>query len=204
MRRRSYELLFALGAIILITALYVSIARNGAPRAAGLVGHAIGTIGFLMMLSTEILYSLRKRARRHGLGRVSYWLQAHIFTGIVGTYLVLLHSAWQFHGLAAVLTLLSIVVVISGFIGRYIYTAIPRTADGTVIELENQERKIATSQSTELLDQRYRPHSRIRSAAAARRMLAVWHTIHVPLSATLFVLAFIHIGAALYFATFLR
>jgi hypothetical protein len=175
MRRRSYELLFALGAVILITALYVPIARNGAPRAAGLVGHGMGIIGFLMMLSTETLYSLRKRARWHWLGRASYWLQAHIFAGIVGTYLVLLHSAWQLHGLAAIVTLLSVVVVISGFIGRYIYTRIPRSVDGS--ELPSA------------------------TAVAARRAMASWHTVHVPLGLAMFTAATLHSLAGLYFGT---
>ena len=42
-------------------------------------------------------------------------------------YLVVLHAGWKFNGLAGVLTLVTIVVVISGVIGRYIYTAVPRT-----------------------------------------------------------------------------
>jgi NADPH-dependent 2,4-dienoyl-CoA reductase/sulfur reductase-like enzyme len=38
----------------------------------------------------------------------------------------------------------------------------------------------------------------------ARRLLALWHVIHIPLGAVLFTLAFVHIGAALYYATFLK
>ena len=38
----------------------------------------------------------------------------------------------------------------------------------------------------------------------ARRLLATWHTIHIPLGMVLFVMAFVHIGAALYYATLLR
>ena len=32
---------------------------------------------------------------------------------------------------------MTVVVVVSGFIGRYIYTAVPRTADGVVIEAQD-------------------------------------------------------------------
>jgi hypothetical protein len=42
------------------------------------------------------------------------------------------------------------------------------------------------------------------SLATARRLLAVWHTVHIPLGMALFVAAFVHIGAALYYATLLR
>ena len=38
----------------------------------------------------------------------------------------------------------------------------------------------------------------------ARRTLATWHAIHIPLGAALFAMAFAHAGAALYYATLLR
>jgi hypothetical protein len=44
----------------------------------------------------------------------------------------------------------------------------------------------------------------VRSQTIARRMLSVWHTIHIPLGMALFVMAFVHIGAALYYSTLLR
>ena len=106
------------------------------PAASGLLGHSLGVVGFTMMLMTETLYSLRKRAMRRPRGTMRSWLRFHIFTGIVGPYLVVLHAAWTFNGLAGALTAMTVVVVASGFIGRYIYTAVPRTADGVVIEAQ--------------------------------------------------------------------
>jgi hypothetical protein len=38
----------------------------------------------------------------------------------------------------------------------------------------------------------------------ARRMMSLWHAIHIPLGLSLFMAAFIHIGAAIYYATLLR
>ena len=40
--------------------------------------------------------------------------------------------------------------------------------------------------------------------AQARRLMALWHTLHVPIGLALFTAAFIHIGAAIYYATLLR
>jgi hypothetical protein len=104
------------------------------------LGHGFGIVGFLLMLSTESLYSLRKHLPRFTLGRMRTWLQIHVATGIVGGCLVLLHSGGKFHGLAGIVALLTVVIVASGFIGRYIYTAVPRTADGVeaIRELEEQ------------------------------------------------------------------
>jgi hypothetical protein len=96
--------------------------------------------------------------------------------------MVLLHTSWKFNGLAGVTTLFTVVIVASGFVGRYIYTRIPRTVDGLEIE---------GGLSAEALRQ-------------ARRLMALWHTIHIPIGMVLFVAAFAHIGGALYYATLLR
>jgi hypothetical protein len=113
------------------------------------------------------------------------WLQFHIFTGLVGPYMVLLHSSWKFNGLAGATTLLTILIVVSGFIGRYIYTQIPRTLEGVEIDTPAGQ-----SQAWGLV--------------RARRLLATWHIIHIPIGMVLFTAAFIHIGAALYYATLLK
>jgi hypothetical protein len=56
----------------------------------------------------------------------------------------------------------------------------------------------------DLLEERSNLIGSIHSLALARRLLALWHLCHVPLGATLFTLAFIHVGAALYYATLLK
>jgi hypothetical protein len=259
-----YELLFAFLVVAALTALYAGAALAAIPAPGSFIGHALGIVGFLMMLSTETLYSMRKRMHRFRLGRMSVWLQVHVFTGIVGPYLVVLHSAGKFHGLAGVLTLLTVVMVISGFVGRYLYTAVPRTLDGVELaarELEEQiaradralqalgtqlptavlqaaavlpergwllvlaraalrwrhtwrirqalrglpsEERAKVAPLERLLTQRYRLQAQMQSLAVARRLLALWHLAHVPLGVVVFTLAVIHIGGALYYATFLR
>jgi hypothetical protein len=184
--------------------------------------------------------------------------------------MVLLHTSWKFHGLAGIVTLMTLVVVGSGFVGRYIYTAIPRTADGIELEAGQIQREIdlisaqikswlertpgagrpwtgqllgfsATAGGGSMLSllnpmeeltyridfwllrrgldretrrqaaflgklvhQRRRLLRQRTTLAQARRLLALWHTLHVPLGLALFTAAFIHIGAAIYYATLLR
>lgn len=130
----------AMGVITLIYLVYMLFA--GIPEAGSLFGHVLGVTGFLLMLATETLYSIRKRAIHRPWGRMQTWLKFHIFTGIVGPYMVLLHAAWSFKGLAGIVILLTGVVVISGFIGRYIYTSVPRTADGLIVAAETIQTKI--------------------------------------------------------------
>jgi len=184
MLRGNRELWLAFLAMIVITGLYgaVVVFTREIPPASELFGHGMGIVGFIFMLMTETLYSLRKRSRTVRWGKLSNWLQFHIFTGLVGPYMVLLHTSWKFNGIAGVTTLFTVIIVISGFIGRYIFTRIPRTLDGLEIE---------GTLSQEALRQ-------------ARRLLALWHTIHIPIGMVLFISAFVHIGAALYYATFLK
>lgn len=184
MLRSNRELWMAFLTIVLVTALYILVvtATRSIPPASELFGHTIGIVGFILMLLTETLYSLRKRSRSVKWGRMSTWLQLHIYMGIVGPFMVLLHTSWKFNGLAGVTTLLTVIIVVSGFFGRYIFTRIPRTLDGLEIE---------GTLSQEALKQ-------------ARRLMALWHAIHIPIGMALFISAFVHVGAALYYATFLK
>ncbi|HSV85804.1 MAG TPA: hypothetical protein VLH85_04460 [Levilinea sp.] len=270
--RKSYELLYALAAMVVITLLYLwmNLLQRAVPAASSFYGHSMGVVGFILMLMTEILYSLRKRTRLARWGPMSGWLQFHIFTGIVGPYLVLLHSSWKFNGIAGILTLMTAVIVISGFIGRYIYTAVPRTADGLMLEVEELEGEIAAAdahlqawaaaregpfpalahqldwqaaapeagaglifgreieaaqrrikrwladrhmepglraeaqQLEMLLDRRDALQRQAGSLQMARKLLATWHTIHIPIGLGLFALAFVHIAAAIYYSGLLR
>ncbi len=223
---RYSELVLALVVVVVITGLYAGFVKSvGVPAASGLLGHSLGIVGFVLMLMTETLYSLRKRAMHRPRGSMRAWLQFHIFTGIVGSYLVVLHSAWSFNGLAGALTVMVVVVVISGFIGRYIYTATPRTADGIVIEaqvlqlqLEAARQEVAhpalagtaialavAGRPDPAPARRLRELERQMAALRwARRALATWHAIHIPLGMALFVLAIAHIAGAIYYATLLR
>jgi hypothetical protein len=181
------ELWLVAYAVYLITGAYgyVIYTTGGVPAAGELFGHTIGIFGFFLMILTEIAYSIRKRSRTIRFGRMSDWLRFHIFTGTLGPFMVLLHTSWKFNGLAGVVTLLMVLVVFSGMIGRYIYTQIPRTSEG--IELDTSLGDVQTY-----------------AIANTRRLMALWHSIHVPFSMAMFVIAFFHIGGAIYYSTLLK
>lgn len=271
MRQHNRELWAAFFVILLVTLFYIwGVGQAGAiPAASGLFGHGLGILGFILMLMTEVLYTWRKRSRSARWGRMSSWLRFHIFTGLVGPYLVLLHSSWKFNGLAGIVMLLTVVIVLSGIVGRYIYTAIPRTADGVEIESAELARQIdsieaslsawrtAQPEMTHLLSNalreeaavgalplpligetltnlRYRRNfgraqrkldarqrakagelaqlirrkqvlqRQVSSLVVARRLLSLWHTVHIPIGMALFSTAVVHILGALYYATLLR
>ncbi len=270
MQQSSRELWLSFIAIVLITLIYVFvvITLGGVPAASELFGHSLGIVGFILMLLTETMYTLRKRSRSARWGKMSTWLQLHIFTGLVGPYMVLLHTSWKFHGLAGMVMLLTIIIVASGFLGRYIYTSVPRNADGIEVEaneLEEQLRAIdaklqawlatqpelyqemsrhislapvntgarlvfsraleewdarlrwwrissrmdrnARSQArqiNELLKRERNLRRQLASMALTRQLLGLWHAIHIPVGMALFTAAFIHIIAAIYYASLLH
>jgi hypothetical protein len=185
---RLHELAYALAAIVAVTALYgVAYSQASAfPAASSFVGHGIGIAGFILMLMTATLYSLRKLRTDARWGTTAAWLKFHMVTGLVGPYMVLLHTSLKFNGLAGLATLLTVVVVVSGVVGRYLYTRVPRTAEGLEAAAGDDDR-----------ERRGRLLKR-------RKALATWHTFHVPLTWVLFIAAFIHVVAALYYATLQR
>lgn len=124
--RRPVELWAALGAIALATAAYLPLAADGPPASRGLAGHVLGITGFLLMAFAQAGHTWRKKVTREGWGPLRHWMQGHVFAGLVGPYLVLLHSAFRFRGLAGVLALMVLVVVASGVAGRFAYTAVPK------------------------------------------------------------------------------
>jgi cell division protein FtsB len=140
---KPYELELSLFMVVVLSGVYIAYEILAEPRGGHPFGHSLGVIGTLLMVMTELLYSVRKRTGLlNWAGPVRYWLSFHIFTGIVGPFLVLMHTGLQFRGLAGVSMLLTMLVVTSGFVGRYLYTALPRTLTGVTASRQEIEAEI--------------------------------------------------------------
>lgn len=95
-------------------------------RPGGLLGHGYGIAGTVLIL-TNLLYLLRRRLARWSLGSMTTWLNLHVFTGLVGTLLIVFHSAFQLRTPIALATAASLaVVVLTGIVGRYLYALTPQ------------------------------------------------------------------------------
>ena len=113
-------------AAVLSTVAYVAWRGGSARWASALPGHALGIIGMGLMVWAGFAYTWRKRRVAPGDSSMGGAMQGHIIAGLVGPYLVILHSGFAFHGVAGVLTLLMVLVVASGVMGRAVFTAVPR------------------------------------------------------------------------------
>jgi hypothetical protein len=90
------------------------------------LGRAYGVAGFCMML-TNLAYLVRRKLARLSLGSLRAWLDIHTFTGLFGGLLVVFHSAFQVRTTIAVITVGSLfVAILTGIIGRSIYSLTPR------------------------------------------------------------------------------
>lgn len=90
------------------------------------LGHGYGIAGTLLIL-TNLLYLVRRRFARLSVGSLRAWLDVHVFTGLFGGMLVVFHSAFQVRSSVAIVTVSSLsVVIVTGLLGRYLYSLSPK------------------------------------------------------------------------------
>jgi hypothetical protein len=95
----------------------------------GLIGHGYGMVGTALIL-TNLLYLVRRRIARIAptwIGSMKTWLNMHVFTGLVGSLLILFHSAFQLRTPIVTVASASLaIVVFTGLIGLYLYALVPK------------------------------------------------------------------------------
>lgn len=99
----------------------------------------LGWVGLASMVGL-LVYSIARRSRAlRRWAKLSYWLHFHIFLAVQGGLGVLFHC-WHLFGREAPVNPLNpavlsgigtVVVLCSGVFGRYLYSRLPRTQDGT-------------------------------------------------------------------------
>jgi hypothetical protein len=147
-------------------------------RPAGRAGHLFGVAGFLLML-VPVLYSVRKKVRRfRESGSIKTWLEVHVFCGIVGPVLVTFHTSFKFNGIVSVAYWSMVAVMLSGFVGRYLYVRIPRTLRG--VELTRGELDARAAQlSRQLADSDLPPGLVAKIAAFEREVVPSSHSASI-------------------------
>ena len=101
-------------------------------KPSGKFGHTLGVIGASMIIIGIMMYSTRKRMRSlWNLGKLSTWLELHIFLCLLGPFLVIYHTTFKAGGIAAISLWSMLSVAASGIVGRFLYVLIPRTMAGS-------------------------------------------------------------------------
>jgi len=135
-------LAFVLVGLSMWMAYKVATGKHYTPRSN--FGFYLGVVGSVMML-LMLAYPLRKHVRfMHRWGALKNWFRIHMIMGIVGPMLVLFHSTFQLRSINATVALFSMLgVVISGIIGRFVYTKIHYGLYGSRATLEKVREELA-------------------------------------------------------------
>ncbi len=115
--------------------------------------HGLGILGASMIIIGVSTYSTRKRTRAlWNLGKLSRWLEFHIFLCLLGPVLVIFHTTFKAGGVAAISLWTMISVASSGIIGRFLYSQIPKNIQGNELtagqitaELDRLSSKLSSS-----------------------------------------------------------
>jgi hypothetical protein len=101
----------------------------------GAIGVKLGILGLGMFLLI-FLYPLRKHwawLGRQGSSR--HWLDNHVLLGLAAPFVIALHAAFKFRGFAGMAFWIMVAVSLSGVIGRYLYSQIPRSLNAAELSL---------------------------------------------------------------------
>ncbi len=108
-------------------------------RPSGTIGMKLGMLGVLLFFLIY-LYPLRKKwgwLARQGNSR--HWLDFHVVLGTTAPLIVAFHSSFKFGNIAGMAFWSMLAVTISGFVGRYLYSQIPRSLNAAELSLKQLE-----------------------------------------------------------------
>jgi hypothetical protein len=108
-------------------------------KPSGLIGINLGIFGVVCFLLIY-LYAIRKHWRwlaRQGNSR--HWLNFHVLLGVTAPVVITFHSSFKFHGIAGVAYWIMVLVALSGFVGRYLYSLIPRSLGAAEISMKEMK-----------------------------------------------------------------
>jgi len=99
-----------------------------------------GLIGVGLMIIAAIYPIFRRIKLFRWMASNTMWFDFHLMAGTVGPMFVGLHSALKLDSWVSAAFWSMVIVVVSGFLGRYLYTQIPELASGVELEELDHER----------------------------------------------------------------
>ena len=152
-RRLAAAWAIALAAIVAIAAYgfdYYTLSSINRPlspkhallRPSGAVGIKLGILGVAMFMAIYLYYFRKTWKWLGGLGTTKHWLDFHVVLGVTAPVIIAFHSAFKFRGIAGMAFWIMLSVAISGIVGRYLYSQIPRrlnAAEMTWQELQEEQ-----------------------------------------------------------------
>lgn len=165
--------------ILLVEGLDPAIAEMNVSYLAGTkLALTCGYVGTALMVLSMAYLLQRRFGWFHKTATNQFWLDVHIMTGIVGPLFILLHSALRLTTWVSIPFWSMAAVVISGVIGRYLYTLVPALTSRHDLEILEHRRAITELASDHPAAGDYAYQIMEREAARAERS---WEIGLVPL-----------------------
>jgi hypothetical protein len=108
-------------------------------RPSGPIGIKLGMLGVLLFFLIY-LYPLRKKwgwLARQGNSR--HWLDFHIVLGTTAPLIIAFHASFKFSNIAGMAFWSMLAVTVSGFVGRYLYSQIPRNLNAAELSMKEMQ-----------------------------------------------------------------
>lgn len=105
-----------------------------------------GLIGGIMML-VVLFYAIIKRMKfLRKVGKMEIWYYIHLFGGIFGPILIIYHSSFSLKSINSGVAFISMLLIVaSGFVGRYFYTRVGYTLHRRLLEIKQTEQNLVQS-----------------------------------------------------------
>lgn len=206
------------GIVAVLALLWLGFLMHRSPDFAGSAWGGVFAVSGATLMLVPLAYSIVKRIaplrRAVGPGMRTF-LVWHIYAGLAGAALVLIHSGHKFQSpLGIALTAMTLLVVLSGFVGRYLLGFIAEDArarqdhlaalrgafDRTALAMAGDApAPPAHVQALPLVESMADLEFGIRADERLRSFFSWWLKFHLLISAVLYVLLGLHVWAALEF-----
>jgi hypothetical protein len=216
---RQHDRAVVTGIVAILLLLWLGFLVHRSPDFAGSAWGGVFAVSGAALMLVPLVYSIVKRLpplrRAVGPGMRTF-LVWHIYAGIAGAALVLIHSGHKFQSpLGIALTAMTLLVVFSGFVGRYLLgfiTEDTRAKQEQFGALRGAFARVATHagdgkpelplagmQALQLVESMADLEYGIRAEERLRAFFAHWLKFHLLIAAILYVLLALHVWAALEF-----
>jgi hypothetical protein len=103
----------------------------------GTIGLKLGILGTVLFFII-FLYALRKVIPWLGRwGTARHWMDFHVIAGITAPIVIAFHASFKFQGIAGFSFWIMVAVALSGIVGRYLYSQIPRSRSAAELSLND-------------------------------------------------------------------
>ncbi|MGH9702387.1 MAG: hypothetical protein ACRD4K_03335 [Candidatus Acidiferrales bacterium] len=121
-------------------------------RPSGSIGIKLGILGTVLFFGIYFYYFRKRWGWLRSIGMTKHWLDFHIVMGVTAPIIIACHAAFKFRGIAGMAFWIMVAVAVSGIVGRYLYSQIPRHLNAAELswqELKDEQEELTAQLATQ-------------------------------------------------------